>query len=77
MAPAERSDAALEKVFTKRLEDGSEAHSFRTLLGHLSTVVRNTCRGKDTDDNNPTFEMDTIPGPKQQKAYDLLETIQV
>ena len=77
VAPAERSDAALEKVFTKRLEDGSEVHSFRTLLGHLSTVVRNTCRRKDAGDNNPTFEMDTIPGPNQQKAYDLLATIQV
>jgi len=77
VAPSERSDAALEKVFTKRLEDGSEVHSFRTLLGHLSTVVRNTCRGKGADDKNPTFEMDTIPGPKQRKAYDLLATIQV
>jgi transposase len=77
VAPAERSDAALEKVFTKRLEDGSDVHSFRTLLGHMSTVVRNTCRRKGAGDNEPTFEMDTIPGPKQQKAYDLLATISV
>src|SRR5207249_1586050 len=32
VSPARRSDAALEKVASHRLPDGSPAHSFRTLL---------------------------------------------
>jgi len=41
VAPATRSEEALEKAATKTLEDGSPAHSFRALLNELSTIVRN------------------------------------
>jgi hypothetical protein len=44
VAPATRSAQALRKVATHALPDGSPAHSFRTLLEELSTIVRNTCR---------------------------------
>jgi hypothetical protein len=42
VAAAERSEAALDKVATRKLKDGSPVHSFRTLLDELSTIVSNT-----------------------------------
>ena len=44
VAPAERSASANHKAATHRLHDGTQVHSFTTLLKHLSTIVRNTCR---------------------------------
>src|SRR6185437_16095258 len=44
VAAAQRSEAALQKAATHTLEDGSQAHSFRTLLQELATIVRNTCQ---------------------------------
>jgi len=41
VAPASRSEAALRKAHTKRLDDGSAVHSFQTLLQGLSSIVRN------------------------------------
>src|SRR5690606_2348660 len=41
VAPAKRSEAALQKIATRILEDGTPVHCFRTLLQELSTVVRN------------------------------------
>jgi transposase len=75
VAPATRSEAALTKVHTRTLDDGTEVHSFQTLLHHLSTIVRNHCKipGADT----PAFEITTTPNAKQQRAYDLLNTIAV
>ena len=77
VAPAERSASALRKVDTRTLDDGTEAHSFRTLLQSLSTIVRNVCRLPGSGPNAPTFDVLTTPDAKQQRAYDLLETIQV
>jgi transposase len=77
VAPATRSAAALHKVHSHRLDDGSEAHSFQTLLHHLSTIVRNVCRIPHTDPDVPTFEVITTPTAKQQRAYQLLKTISV
>ncbi len=76
VAPAKRSDSAMKKVRTKRLDDGSRVYSFRSLLGHLGAIVRATCRcsGGDT---LATFTMITRRNPKQQKAFDLLQTIHV
>lgn len=72
-APATRSTAALHKVHSRTLDDGSEAHSFQTLLHHLSTIARNVCRipGPDLQ----TFEIATTANTKQQRAYELLKTI--
>ena len=55
--------------------DGTEAHSFQTLLKALSTIVRNICRAPGDNPDAPTFQVVTTPDPKQQRAYDLLETI--
>jgi transposase len=77
VAPAKRSDEALHKVHTKKLDDGSPVHSFKTLLNHLSNVVRNKCRRKGARPDESTFEMTTTPNPKQQKAYELLKAIKV
>jgi len=44
VAPAKRSNSAMQKVHTKRLDDGSRVHSFRSLLVHLKAIVRVTCR---------------------------------
>ena len=77
MAPAQRTAAALQKVRTRRLDDGSVVHSFRTLLDDLSGIVRNVCRVPGAPPDAPTFDVVTIPGAKQQRAYQLLETIEV
>ena len=45
---ATRSEAALEKIASKCLPDGSPAHSFRTLLNELATVVRILSRQQGT-----------------------------
>lgn len=78
IAPAKRSNAALDKVHSKVLDDGTPVHSFQTLLKDLSTIVSNTCRrpGASTA-NEPTFDIVTNPSPTQQRAYDLLRSIQV
>ncbi len=75
VAPAKRSDAALRKVRSRKLEDGSRVHSFRTLLSHLASIVRNSCRRKGAGPNTATFDMTTTTNPKQQTAFDLLNTI--
>ena len=77
VAPTRRSEAALRKASTKRLDDGSDVHSFETLMEHLAAIVRNTCRRADASDDAPTFHMTTPPNPKQQQAYDLLASISV
>ena len=77
VAAAERSETAMRKVRTKRLDDGSVAHSFHTLLGHLAAIVRNTCRCRGAGPDAPTFDMETTPDEKQRQALDLLKTISV
>ncbi len=75
VAPAERSEAALEKVATRKLKDGSPVHSFRTLLEDLSTIVRNTCEARVGNTGGSTFQMTTLPNPAQQLALNLLQEI--
>lgn len=77
VAPATRSDAALEKVASKRLPDGSPAHSFRTLLNELATLVRNTCRRTNADPDEGTFEIDTTPNAKQRQTLGLIDAIRL
>ena len=77
VAPATRSDAALEKVASKRLADGSLAHSFRTLLNELATIVRTTCRRINADPDEGTFEIDTTPNAKQRYALGLIDAIRL
>ena len=75
VAPSPRSDAALRKIHHRILDDDTPVHSFRTLLAELGTVVRNTCRRKDADPDEPAFTVSTIPNPKQQRALDLATAI--
>jgi len=77
VAPAKRSKAALEKVHTRTLADGTPAMSFGSLLAHLRTIVRNTVRPKGARDGEATFTLTTRPNPKQQQALDLIAAIEV
>ena len=77
VAAATRSDAALKKVHLHILDDGSEVHSFQTLLHHLSTIIRNICTIPDVDSDAAPIEITTAPNTKQQRAYELLEKITV
>jgi len=74
VAPAKRSKDALKKVSSKLLDDGSPAHSFRTLLAHLGGIVRNTCRCPNAG-SDATFYKTTSPNAKQLQALDLLRKI--
>jgi hypothetical protein len=69
VAAAERSEAALEKVATRKLKDGSTVHSFRTLLDELSTIVRNTCEARVGQRSGSSFQMTTIPNTAQQREH--------
>jgi hypothetical protein len=77
VAAAERSEAALEKVATRTLKDGSPVHSFRTLLADLSTIVRNTCEARVGQRSGSIFQMTTTPNPAQHRALQLLQQITV
>jgi len=75
VAPARRSDAALAKVHSHRLADGSQVHSFHSLLGSLQSIVRNACRRREAGEDEPTFDIDTDPDAHQSRAFQLLEGI--
>ena len=75
VAPAERSEEALEKVHSHTLPDGTPAHSLRTLLEDLSTIVRNTCRTPGPAERSGTFELTTAPTASQRRALELIEKI--
>ena len=77
IAPAKRSAKALKKARSKRLEDDSEVHSFRTLLASLSTIVKNTCRRQGAGPEESTFAMMTRANPEQKRALALIDTITV
>jgi transposase len=75
VAPAKRSQAALDKVASRQLDDGSPVHSFRTLLDALSGIVRNTCRAPGAVAEEPTFEVVTTASAPQRRALDLIAQI--
>jgi len=77
VAPAKRSQVALDKAARHTLDDGTAAHSFSTLLAELATIVRNTCRAPHAGPDAPTFEVLTTPNSKQQRAFDLLQKIRL
>jgi hypothetical protein len=77
VAQAKRSQAALAKVHTRTLADGTPAMSFTRLLASLATVVRNTMRPKSARPGEATFTLTTRPTPKQQRALDLIAAIAV
>jgi hypothetical protein len=77
VAPARRSQAALAKVHTRTLADGTPAMSFTRLLAHLATIVRNTMRPRSARSGEATFTLSTRPTSKQQQALDLIAAISV
>jgi transposase len=77
VAPARRSQAALAKVRTRTLADGTPAMSFTRLLAHLATIVRNTLKPRSARPGEATFTLATRPTPKQQQALDLVDAITV
>jgi hypothetical protein len=60
VAKARRSKQAQTKAQRGLTEDGSPVHSFKTLLGDLGTLCRNTIRLKSTD---AVFTEFTTPTP--------------
>lgn len=52
-------------------------HSFRSLLQHLATITRNTCRKTDEGANASPFLVDCKFNSSQQRAFNLLKKIRV
>jgi hypothetical protein len=77
VAPAKRSAAALEKVHTRITADGTPAHSLRTLIAELATLVRNTCRTPGDLEHPATFDILTTPTVLQRRAFELIDQIPV
>jgi transposase len=77
VAPAKRSAAAMQKVRSRTLEDGSPTHSFQTLMKELETMVRNTCRTPKSAGDAPSFEATTMPSDKQKRALELIGRIKM
>jgi hypothetical protein len=77
VAPAKRSDAAMQKVLSRTLEDGTPTHSYSTLMKDLETIVRNTCRTPASTLDAPSFEVTTMPSDKQKRALELIGQIKM
>jgi len=77
VAAAKRSEAALAKVASHTLRDGTPAHSFATLMAELATIVRNTCRTPSAGPDTPTFDLLTTINAKQKRALELIEQIRL
>jgi hypothetical protein len=65
VAPATRSDAAMQKVRSRTLDDASPTHSFQTLMEDLEAIVCKTCRTPNNGPDSPSFEITTMPSDKQ------------
>ena len=72
-----RSRAALDKVHTRMLADGTPAMNFGRLLAHLGTVVRNTMRPQGAKNGEATFTLTTRPTPEPRQALHLVDAITV
>ena len=77
VVPAMRSDAAMNKVLSRTLEDGSPVHSWHTLMAELATIVRNTCRTPGSAPDAVAFEITTSPNEKQKRALELIAQIKM
>lgn len=73
VAPAPRSSSAKQKDATHLTAQGWPAHSFRTLLDDLGSIVRNTCRRKGGADGEPEFEIVTQATELQSRALELIQ----
>jgi len=75
VAPAQRSQLALDKEVSHTVDDGTPAHSFSTLMAELGAIVRNTCRTPAAGPEAPTFDIVTTPNATQRHALDLIKQI--
>ncbi|MBV9890468.1 MAG: IS1634 family transposase [Rhizobacter sp.] len=75
VAAARRSRAALDKLASRSVDDGTPAHSFATLMAELGSIVRNTCRTPGSAADAPTFDILTTPNATQRHALDLIKQI--
>jgi Transposase DDE domain len=71
VAPAHCSAAAQDKAARQRTPDQLPVQSFRDLLRHLATIVKN--RIEPTLKSIPPFNMITRPDALQQRAFQLLQ----
>ncbi|CCK59089.1 IS1634 family transposase [Mycobacterium canetti] len=69
VAPAQRSDQALNKAARKRTHNDEPVHSFTSLLTDLATICANHIQPSD---DLPAFTKTTTPTPLQRRAFDLL-----
>ena len=76
-SPARRSTAANRKAQKRVAEEGQPIHSFQTLMGELTGIVRNTCRTPGSTDPDATFQITTTANPIQQRALNLAARIKV
>lgn len=53
------------------------ADRFSTLLECLAGIVRSTCRTSNAAPGAPSFDMVTILDAQQQRAFNLLQTIEL
>ena len=58
-----------------KIDDGTPAHSFSTLMAELGSLVRNTCRTPSAGPTAPTFDIVTTPNATQRHALDLVKQI--
>src|SRR6266545_1089739 len=65
-----RAADAAAKASRRRLADDTPAHSFRTLLDHLGTLVRDEV--EFTDPTGATIHKLTSPTPTQRQAFELV-----
>lgn len=72
VAPAERSASATRKARTQRLEDGTPAHSLRTLLADMATLTRDRLLPEGLGDA-AAYEVVATPTPLQARALALLD----
>ena len=71
VAKAQRSLRAQRKAATKRSDEGSPIHSFRTLLKDLATLAKNRVQPKIA--GAPAFDSYTKPTSLQEQAFRLLD----
>ena len=71
VAPAQPSATANQKKAVRRTADGLPVHSFETLLLHLGTQCRITCRMQG-DPTAPRIQQLTEPTPLQARVMALL-----
>lgn len=75
--PAENNQRIGSKKQFRVPQSDLAAHNLWSLLQHLATITRNTCRKTDENVNTRPFIVDCTPNSSQQKAFDLLKKIRV